>query len=375
MDADVIIVGGGVAGLSLAAALAQERRVVVLEAEAAIGYHASGRSATFSHFGIGNAVVRALTFWSRVSFETASSDGHCVGRTACALFIATEPMLEAIDQLAASMSAYVAALRRCDEAEMRALFPPLRVGPGHVVAGLLDPTGLRLDSDLLLQGYRRTIVGHQGAIRISAPVSSIRHDHATWSVAAGGETHRAPILVNAAGAWADHVAALAGAMTLGLAPLRRTIIVIDPPPGADVRAWPFVKTVTDDFYILPDGGRLAASPVDEVPSEPCDAQPEDFDVALAAAKVEEYTSLSVARVAHRWAGLRTFASDRTPVVGFDPHAEGFFWLAGQGGFGLQTAPALAEAATALITGAHWPEGLAQLGVNPHQLAPERFMHG
>jgi D-arginine dehydrogenase len=374
MDADVIIVGGGVAGLSLAAALAPERRVLLLETEAAIGYHASGRSATFSHFGIGNAVVRALTSYSRASFEAGSPDGHSLGRIAAALFVATEPMLGALDQLASAMSRYAPALQRCSEAEMRALFPPLRVGPDHVVAGLLDPNGLRLDSDLLLQGYRRTTLRHGGAIRTGAPVSAIHRDPSTWSVECGGETHRAPILVNAAGAWADQVAALAGVASLGLTPLRRTIIVIDPPPGADVRGWPFVKTVVDDFYILPEGGRLAASPVDEVPSEPCDAQPDDYDVALAAAKVEQYTDLPVARVAHRWAGLRTFAPDRTPVVGFDPKAEGFFWLAGQGGFGLQTAPAIAEAAAALITGALWPEGLARLGVSPHQLAPERFMH-
>ena len=166
--------------------------------------------------------------------------------------------------------------------------------------------------------------------------------------------------------------ALAGVRPLGLRPLRRTIIVVDPPQGAEVRGWPFVKTAVDDFYILPESGRLMASPVDEVESGPCDAQPEDYDVALAAWKVERYTTLAVARIAHRWAGLRTFTADRTPAAGFDPQAPGFFWLAGQGGFGLQTAPAMAEAVEALITGADWPEALTEAGVAAQDLRPERL---
>jgi D-arginine dehydrogenase len=178
--------------------------------------------------------------------------------------------------------------------------------------------------------------------------------------------------VNAAGAWADAVAGMAGVRPLGLRPLRRTIIVVDSPVGADVRDWPFVKTAVDDFYILPESGRLMASPVDEVEDQACDAQPEEYDVALAAWKVERYTTLPVARIAHRWAGLRTFTADRTPAIGFAPDAPGFFWLAGQGGFGLQTAPAVAEAVEALATGGRWPQGLARLGVAANDLLVSRF---
>ena len=194
-----------------------------------------------------------------------------------------------------------------------------------------------------------------------------------WRVAdAAGESWTAPVLIDAAGAWADGVAGLAGVRPLGLKPLRRTIIVVDPPVGADVRGWPFVKTAVDDFYILPESGRLMASPVDEVESGPCDAQPQEYDVALAAWKVERYTTLSVARIAHRWAGLRTFAPDRTPVAGFASEVPGFFWLAGQGGFGLQTAPAMAEAVETLATGAAWPEPLAAAGIAPEAQAPRRL---
>jgi D-arginine dehydrogenase len=201
----------------------------------------------------------------------------------------------------------------------------------------------------------------------------IVHVEPGWTVTAHtGEAWRAPVLVNAAGAWADGVARLAGIAPLGLRPLRRTIIVVDPPAGADVRFWPFVKTAVDDFYILPESGRLAASPTDEVDCEACDAQPEEYDVALAAGKVETYTKLPVHRIAHRWAGLRTFTADRVPAAGFAADADGFFWLAGQGGYGLQTAPAMAAVAEALIAGSPWPAGLERLGAGPTEIGVERL---
>ena len=378
MDSDVLIVGGGVAGLSLGAALAGHRRIKVLEAEDAIGRHSSGRSATFSHFGIGNQTVRSLTSASRTFFQQPP-DGFSetpIARTASALFVATEAMSGALAELAELMAPYAPAARPAGEAEMRALFPPLRIGGGAIVEGLLDPSGLRLDADALLQAYARKLRSNGGAVLTGQHIAGVERRGSNWTVrTATGETHSGRVLVNAAGAWADEVAKMAGVPPLGLTPLRRTIIIVDPPDGANVASWPFVKTAVDDFYILPESGRLIASPVDEVPSDPCDAQPEEYDIALAAFKVEEYTTLPVAHVAHRWAGLRTFAPDRTPLVGFDPRAEGFFWLAGQGGFGLQTAPAIAEAAASLITQSRWPERLAMLGISAHGLAPERVIHG
>jgi len=378
VESDVLIVGGGVAGLSLAAALSGHREVAVLEAEQSLGHHSSGRSATFSHFGIGNQIVRGLTSASR-PFFLQPPDGFSevpVARRATALFIATEAMLPTLDTLEDVIKPHAPEVRRVNEAEMLALFPPLRTGPGGVVAGLVDADGLRLDADALLQGYARTVRAGGGEVLNGRRVANVQRHPDRWAVVTeGGEQHSAQILVNAAGAWADGFARMAGVTPLGLRPLRRTIIVVDPPEGADVSSWPFVKTAVDDFYILPEGGRLAASPVDEVPDDPCDAQPEDYDIALAAWKVEEYTTLAVPRVQHRWAGLRTFAPDRTPVAGFDPGVAGFFWLAGQGGFGLQTAPALAEAAASLILSTPWPEQLAALGISPHDLGPERLIHG
>lgn len=373
--ADFLVIGGGIAGLSAAERLARHGKVVVIEAEQALGYHSSGRSATFSHYGIGRGTVRGLTAWSRGFFiDPPQGFAHVpLARSAPALFIATEEMRPGLVELAADMRRFSDAIDDTGETEMRALFPPLRTGADAVVAGVVDREGLRLDSDALLQAYARAVRAAGGEVLTGRRVARIEARSEGWlAETESGERWTAPVLVNAAGAWADRIAEMAGVRPLGLRPLRRTIIVVDPPAGADVRDWPFVKTAVDDFYILPEGGRLMASPVDEVEDDPCDAQPEEYDVALAAWKVERYTTLPVELIAHRWAGLRTFTADRVPTAGFAPDAPGFFWLAGQGGYGLQTAPAMAAAAEALATGGAWPAGLAELGVSPDRIGPQRL---
>ncbi|MFC7498495.1 NAD(P)/FAD-dependent oxidoreductase [Enterovirga sp. GCM10030262] len=374
-NADFIVIGAGVAGLSAAARLARHGRVAVVEAEDAIGYHSSGRSATFSHYGIGDETVRGLTAYSRRFFEEAAADFSPVplSRRAAALFIATEEMLDPLDRLHQAMARFTDDLRLIDAPGMKTMVPILKTGRDGAVGGVVDPDGLRLDADALLQGYARAVRGAGGTVHLGHRISTIERQSADWRVRSeAGEEWRAPILVNAAGAWADAVAATAGVRPLRLEPKRRTIIVIDPPPEADVRGWPFVKTVVDDFYLLPEAGKLIASPVDEVPSEPSDCQPEDYDIALAASKVEQYTILPVRRIAHSWAGLRSFVADRVPTAGFAADAPGFFWLAGQGGYGLQTAPAMAEIAEALVTGGNWPSGLAELEVTAATILPERL---
>ena len=372
---DFLVIGGGIAGLSAAATLARHGRVTVIEAEEAIGYHSSGRSATFSHFGIGNVTVRGLTAYSRAFFEHPPEGFSDVppGRRASALFVATEPMLETLDSLQAEMARFSDALEPVGPERMRALFPPLRTGPGAALRGVADRSGIRLDADALLQGYARAVRNAGGSVLVGRRIAAVEGGGGEWLVRSeAGEEWRAPVIVNAAGAWADRVAGIAGVAQLGMEPKRRTIIMVDPPEGADVRGWPFLKTAVDDFYMLPEGGKLIASPVDEVPSDPTDAQPEEYDVALAAAKVEEYTHLTVRRIAHSWAGLRSFVADRVPTAGFAPDAPGFFWLAGQGGYGLQTAPAMAEIVEALVLGSAWPAGLAALGVVPENIRPERL---
>lgn len=368
-QADFLIVGGGIAGLSAAARLVRHGRVVVIEAEEALGYHSSGRSVSFSHYGIGNRAVRALTAYSRTFFE-AQPEGFCetpIARVFPSLYFAEESALPKLAALDAAMAEFTDAMRPVGAAEMAALCPALNTGPGAAVRGLLDPTGLKLDADALLQSFARAVRAGGGEIRTGEPVAAIARRGDAWVV---GEAVAAPVLVNAAGAWADRVAAVAGVAPLCLEPKRRTIIAVDPAPGTDISAWPFAHSVAGDFYMLPEAGRILVSPVDEVAADPGDAQPEDYDLALAADRLEHYTSVRVARIAHRWAGLRTFTSDRVPTAGFAPGAPGFFWLAGQGGYGLQTAPAMAEIAEALITGGAWPSGLA---ATPAQIRPQRLL--
>lgn len=374
--ADFLVIGGGIAGMSTAARLARHGRVIVLEAEETFGYHSSGRSATFYHFGIGNGTVRGLTAHSRAFFE-APPHGFCEAplcRATPALFIARADMLEALAALEAGMRRFSDTIERTDEGQMKALLPVLKLGDNAVVAGLVDHGGRRLDADLLQQSFARAVRQQGGETLCRSRVAALAREGNAWTVTTeAGEGYAAPVLVNAAGAWADDIGRLAGVMPLGLEPKRRTIIVFDPPPHLDVAAWPFTKTAVDDFYMLPEAGRLLASPVDEIPSDPVDAQPEEYDLALAAWKVEEYTVLAVPRIANSWAGLRTFARDRVPAAGFAPDADGFFWLAGQGGFGLQTAPAMADIAESLVTGAPWPKGLSTLGVTPDLIRPDRLL--
>jgi D-arginine dehydrogenase len=191
-------------------------------------------------------------------------------------------------------------------------------------------------------------------------------------VTAAGKAFDARVVINAAGAWADEVAAMAGARPVGLIPKRRTAFTIDPPEGAAIAPWPMVIDVYETLYFKPEAGRLLTSPADETPMPPCDVQPDEIDVATAAARVEEVTTLTVRRVTHRWAGLRTFVRDRTVVVGEAPDAPGFFWLAGQGGYGIQTAPAVARACAALATEGRLPGDLVHLGITEAELSPARF---
>jgi D-arginine dehydrogenase len=376
--ADFLIVGGGIAGLSAAARLARHGKVVVLEGEEALGYHSSGRSVSYSHFGIGNAAVRGLTAWSRAFFERPA-EGFCPSplcRIAPSLYFATEEMLPALEALDAEMARFTDATRWVDAGEMSALCPVLRTGEGAAVRGIFDPSAIKLDTDALLQAFVRATRAAGGEVLTGRRVAAVERQGEAWQVRTeDGGTFAAPVLVNAAGAWADRLAAMAGVGSIGIVPKRRTIIVVDPPAGVDSGRWPFVHTAAGDFYMLPEAGQILASPVDEVEDEACDAQPEEYDVALAAYRLEQYTTLAVTRIAHRWAGLRSFVADRTPTAGFDPRAPGFFWLVGQGGYGLQTAPAMAAIVEALATGGGWPDGLAELGVTPEAVRPERLLGG
>jgi D-arginine dehydrogenase len=370
--ADFLVIGGGIAGLSAAARLAAHGRVRVLEGEAAPGYHSSGRSVAFSHYGIGNAAVRGLTAYSRAFFEAEREVP--LARTAASLYFAWADATDRLDALGTEMARFTDAIEPVDAARMARLCPMLRTGADGAVRGLLDRTGLKLDADALLQAFIRDLRANGGTIETGRRIAAITPAGNGWRVRGeDGAVDEAPILIDAAGSWADQVAALAGIRPLGLSPKRRTIIAIDAPEGTAIAGWPFVHSVAGDFYMLPEAGRLLASPMDEVDDDPGDAQADEYEVALAADRLEHYTRVPVRRIAHRWAGLRTFTADRIPTAGFAPDAPGFFWLAGQGGYGLQTSPAMADAVESLIAGTPWPEALARLGVTAATIDPARLM--
>lgn len=375
ISVDVLVIGGGIAGLSAAAKFASHASTLVLEGEAGLGYHSSGRSATFYHFGIGDDAVRGMTAASGAFFADPPSefaDGP-LWQEKCALFVADATALPELEALQTQMNRFTNTVRRVGPSDMLEIVPVLKTGPEGICAGLLDTGGRKLDADALLQANARALRHHGGRIVMDAGVTAIRREAERWVVDTIGESFAASTLVNAAGAWADEVAVMAGVTPLGLQPLRRTIIAFDPPAGLDVSGWPFLKTAQDDgFYMLPDAGRLLASPMDVTPSPPCDVQPDDYDIALAAWRIEEATQLSVDRIAARWAGLRSFVADNVPTAGFAPDAPNFFWLAGQGGYGLQTSPAMALAAEALMYGLPWPDELAARGVRPEQIKPDRL---
>ena len=372
---EIVVIGGGIAGVSAAALFARHAPTVLLERESALGYHSSGRSATFYHFGIGDDVVRGLTAASRFFFADPPPGYSDVPlwQEKAALFIATPQHMDELVALETEMRRFTDSIARVGPDEMQAIVPVLKVGGEGAVAGVLDTGGRKLDADLLLQANARALRAAGGEIRFNAGVTGITHDGTEWIVDTAEGSYAAKTVVNAAGAWADELAVLAGVRPLGLTPLRRTIIGFDPPEGIPIADWPFLKTVQDDgFYMLPDAGRLLVSPMDVTPSPPCDVQPEDYEMALAAWRIEEATTLSVGRIALKWAGLRSFVADKVPTAGFAPDAPGFFWLAGQGGYGLQTSPAMAMAAEALLFGLPWPGLLSEHGVEPHHIRPDRL---
>ena len=364
---DILVIGGGIAGLSAAAALSSHAKVTVLEAEEQIGYHSSGRSATMLHYALGDRLVRALTLASRSFFDDPPRDFSeiPVGRRMAVLVHAREDESADLDALEAEIARFTP-LERLDARGVHDLCPLLK---DDALYGIADRNGIRLDPHALLQGFLRQLRGQRGELHTGARVARVERQGGGWHVTTErGDEHSTPILVNAAGSWADQVAKLAGVRPIGLEPKRRTIITFDAPPGTDLARLPFAKTVGDELYFAPESGRLFASPMDEVPSDPCDAQPEEWEVALAASRMEERTTVKVGHIHGKWAGLRTFTPDRHPAAGFAADAKGFFWLAGQGGFGLQTSPAMAGIVASLVAGEPWP--VAE--VTPEELSPGRF---
>jgi D-arginine dehydrogenase len=261
-------------------------------------------------------------------------------------------------------------LTELDARAARMLVPLLR--DDHLVAGALDNDAMDIDVATLHHGYLRGARAAGAKLLTNCTVRAAERHGGRWSLVLGDDTVTAPALVNAAGAWADEVASICDASRVRLQPMRRTAVLVDAPTGVDVRDWPAVIDADEQFYFKPDAGKLLLSPADETPVPPCDVQPDDLDIAIGVDRVQRALHLEVRHIRHRWAGLRTFAPDRTPVVGYDSRVSGFFWCAGQGGYGIQSAPALARTAAALARGEEPPADVLTEGLVADNLSPHRF---
>lgn len=357
---DVAIVGAGIAGASLAAAIAPHASVVLLEAEDLPGYHATGRSAAFWSETYGGPGIQPLT--------TASGPALRAGgflQDLGSLHIGRAEDAPRIDAFLAEFAGSGVARERVDP---HALVPGLRP---EWSLGVLEPSSTYIDVAALHAHYLAHARRAGVALRVSAPLHSAARRAARWDLQAGGESLSATILVNAAGAWADSVARLAGVAPIGITAYRRTVVQLATDPAAP-DTLPHVADISGNFYFKPEaGGRLWLSPHDETEAAPGDAQPEELDVAIAIDRFEHVVDWRITRVERRWAGLRSFAPDRLPVYGFAPESPDFFWFAGQGGFGIQTAPAAAALAAALLLRAAPAASVA--AIDPARYAPDRFV--
>lgn len=355
---DIAIVGAGIAGASLAAAAAPHASVLLIEGEHAPGYHATGRSAAFWSESYGGPGVQPLTTASGPVLEAggflAPLGSLHIGRARDAA---------AIDTFLAEFEGIVA-LDRVDPAT---LVPGLR---DDWTLGVMEASSAYIDVAALHADYIARARRAGAEMILNAPLQTAGRAGGQWRLTTPAGDVAAAILVNAAGAWADELARIAGAMPVGIQPYRRTMTQLRTHPAAPA-GLPHVADISGNFYFKPEaGGRLWLSPHDETRVAPCDVQPEEIDVAIAIDRFEQVVDWRVTAVERRWAGLRSFAPDRLPVYGFDPRLPGFFWCAGQGGFGIQTAPAGAMLAAALLLGR--PADPAVAAIDPARYAPDRF---
>ncbi len=372
LTADVVVIGAGIAGAGAAWALSDRQRVVLLEQEDQPGLHATGRSAAIMSETSGPFEVCALAALSRAFLADpppAVTERPLLSPRGL-LWVSDQPNLDRLERIATVADRVGARSRRLDGAAAHRLVPELR--PDWVRAALLEPEARSIDVARLLSGWLADFRRRNGRLATLSPATTIEPAGSGWVVTTPEAEIACRVVVNAAGAWADEVAARAGLEPLGLQPLRRTAFVFAAGGDADLRRRPLVMDVASRFYFEPEGPGWLASPADETPSPPVDARPEELDVARAVDALAEATTMVVRGVRRSWAGLRTFAPDRRPVVGFDPGAAGFFWLAGQGGAGIKTAPALAELTRSLIVDGRPGAAVERVGIDLAAIGPDRL---
>lgn len=371
LESDIIVIGGGMAGCAIAAHLSQNAKVRLLEMEEHPGYHSTGRSAALFSESYGNDIIRALTRASREFLFSPPA-----GFTETALVSPRSVLIIARDGQEELFERYKGHLDPLDPTEEISPDEAVRICPILRREGLASVIISRTPADIevheLQQGYLRQFKARGGQIITSAEVTGLARTADGWSVETRGATYSAPRVVNAAGAWAGQIGALASAQDIGMTPCRRTAMLVDAPTGFDIHDWPMLVDVEEQFYLKPDAGLLLLSPSDETPDVPGDSQPDEMDIAIAVDRLETVTTLQVRHVRRKWAGLRSFVDDRSPVVGYDRLQPGFFWMAALGGYGIQTAPALSEIAARLVLELDPGELATRFGIEPSTFSPARL---
>jgi D-arginine dehydrogenase len=366
--ADILVIGAGIAGASVAAHLAAAHKVILLEMEDRPGYHTTGRSAALYEPNYGPPVIQALSRASKSWFDTPP-EGFVetpILSPRHTLFIVPKGQ----EDWEAKFLEHAKDVERLAPGAATGLVPILR--PAALLGAHLDRSTGDIDVDVLHQGYLRLFRRQQGTLITGAEVLELARDGGAWRCRTKAGDFSSRFIVNAAGAWGDVIAARAGIEPLGLIPKRRSAALIPAPDGYDVRDWPAICDVAETFYFKPAGAVLMISPADATPAEPHDAFADDMTIAEGIDRMQACTTIEVDRLQHTWAGLRTFAPDGCPVVGEDPECAGFFWLVGQGGYGIQTSPALSLAAATLIETGSIPDWVARFGVSAHSLSPSRL---
>jgi D-arginine dehydrogenase len=365
MDFDIAIIGGGIAGLSCAAFAGSGATVAVLEMEPTFGYHATGRSAALYTECYGSQVIRRLAKASKPFL--ADRDEPMISHRGV-LFTAQPNDGRALDALFDEFRPLVANLERLTSSETEELCPLFP--SGSVAGGVYEPDACDIDVDALQTTFMRMARSVGTTLINNAPVTRITRTPSGWNLTAGENEITATVVVDAAGAWGDTVATRAGIAPMGLKPLARSVFTFD--PGRDPREWPMVVDAHEQWYIKPEGLNMIGSAASEIPTEPSDVRPEEIDVALGIDRINQASNLEIRSVKNTWAGIRTFTPDRVPAVGWarDPQ---FFWLVGQGGYGIKTSPALGEFAASLLLGHELPAAVVRAGVDPRDLDPSRFV--
>jgi D-arginine dehydrogenase len=360
----IVVVGGGIAGLSLASELAHDNEVTILEAEMQPGYHSTGRSAAVFVIPFVNDVVHRLSVASERFFVEPPKGFDRLSQRLTNVLVAEADNADQVTTFLDTWSRRCPWLKRVTGVEIRDEVPILKK---EIVCGARDERSLALDVHNILEGHRRRLLERNGFIETRARVVEMSWQADRWRVELdNGKVLFGDMLINAAGAWATEVAELAGAVQVSLQPKRRTGIIVD--TGVDSTSWPMIHVASGDLYFKPEASMLMVSPADETDSTPCDAQPDEWDVAVGMDRLNQLVTIDIDRPERTWAGLRSFVPDRAPVIGFDPQAPSFFWLAAFGGFGVQTSPTYSRMASGLINDESLPDDLEALR---ELVAPDR----